>query len=128
MAYTFNKTVEGSFDEVKNIVIDALKAEKFGVISEINFSGIIKTKLEKDIQRYEILGACSPKFAFEAVMEDEDMGAFLPCNVTLNEKEEGKVKVSIVNPIPYMMAVENEKVKALASEVADALKRVSESL
>jgi|LGOV01.1.fsa_nt_gb uncharacterized protein (DUF302 family) len=128
MSYTFNKVVKGSFEEVKEKLVEVLKAEKFGIITEINMQATVKNKLDKDMQRYEILGACSPKYAYDAVMIDEDMGAFLPCNITLNEKADGEIKVSIVNPIPYMLAVKNEKIQGIASEVAEAMKRVSESL
>jgi uncharacterized protein (DUF302 family) len=128
MKYTFNKIVKGSFDEVKGNVIEALKAEKFGIITEINMSGTVKNKLDIDMPRYEILGACSPKHAYDSVMADEDMGAFLPCNISLSEKENGEVKVSVVNPVPYLAAVENTEVKEIVSEIAEAMKRVSDSL
>lgn len=128
MSYTFNKVVKGSFDDVKGKVIEALKIEKFGVITEINLSGTVKNKLDIEMPRYEILGACSPKHAYESVMADEDMGAFLPCNISLADKGNGEVKVSVVNPTPYMHAVENEKVQKIASEISDAMKRVSDSL
>lgn len=128
MSYTFNKIVKGSFDEVKGRVIDALKAEKFGVVTEVQLSSTIKNKLDIDIPRYEILGACSPQHAYNSIIADEDMGAFLPCNISLNEKSNGEVKVSVVNPIVYMQGVDNANVKNIASEVADSLKRVSESL
>ncbi len=127
MSYTFNKIVKGSFDEVKGRVIEALKAEKFGVITEVNLSGTVKNKLDIDMPRYEILGACSPKHAYNSVMADEDMGAFLPCNISLNEKGNGKVKVSVVNPITYLQSVENKEVQSIANEIASAMKRVSES-
>ena len=128
MSYTFNKIVKGSFDEVKEKVTEALKIEKFGVITEINLSGTVKNKLDLYIPRYEILGACSPMHAYETVMADEDMGAFLPCNVSLNEKVNGGVKVSIVNPITYLQAVDNKEVQKIASEIASSMKRVYESL
>lgn len=128
MSYTFNKVVKGSFDEVKDKVIEALKAEKFGIITEVNLSGTVKNKLDLDMPRYEILGACSPKHAYNSVMADEDMGAFLPCNISLNEKGNNEIKVSIVNPINYLQAVENNEVQGIANEVASAMKRISESL
>jgi len=128
MSYTFNKIVKGSFDEVKEKVIEALKAEKFGIVTEINLSGTVKNKLDVDMPRYEILGACSPMHAYNSVIADENIGAFLPCNISLNEKNNGEVKVSIVNPIPYMQAVDNKEVQEIASEIANVMKRVSDSL
>jgi len=128
MTYTFNKIVKGSFDEVKEKVIEVLKLEKFGVVTEINLSGTIKNKLDIVMPRYEILGVCSPKYAYDSVMADEDMGAFLPCNISLNEKQNEEVKVSVVNPVPYLSAVENAEVKKIALEVGEIMKRVSDSL
>ena len=128
MKYTFNKVVSGTFDEVKTKVIEALKAEKFGIITEINMSGTVKNKMGVDMHRYEVLGACSPKHAYNAVMADDDMGAFLPCNISLSEKVAGEIKVSIVNPMPYMHAVENKDVQKIALEVTEVLKRVSDNL
>ena len=126
--YTFNKVVKGSFDDVKGKVIEALKAEKFGIITEIKLSGTVKNKLDIDMPRYEILGACSPMHAYNSVMADEDIGAFLPCNISLSDKGNGEVKVSVVNPNIYMQAVENKEVQNIAAEVAVAMKRVSDSL
>ncbi|MCK5781961.1 MAG: DUF302 domain-containing protein [Flavobacteriales bacterium] len=128
MTYTFNKLVKGSFEEVKIKVIDSLKSEKFGIITEVQLNKIIKNKLNVDMPRYEILGACSPKHAYDAIMADEDMGAFLPCNITLMEKGEGEISISIVNPIPYMHSVDNKEVQVIANEVSEILKRVSDIL
>ncbi len=128
MSYTYNKLVKGSFDEVKEKVIESVKIEKFGIITEINFSGIVKNKIEKEMPRYEILGACSPKIAYNVVSADEEVGAFLPCNITLMDKGNGEIKVSIVNPVVYMQAVENKEVLKIAEEVGEVMKRISDSL
>ena len=128
MSYTFNKTIAGNFDEVKALVIETLKEEKFGVITEINVQATMKEKLDKDMHRYEILGACNPGYAFKAISADEDMGAFLPCNVTLSEKVAGEIKVSIVNPIPMISMNDNKEIKEFANEVSVALKKVHDKL
>jgi len=128
MSYTFNKIVKGSFDEVREKVIAALNAEKFGIVTDINMSGTVKNKLDIDMPRYEIIGACSPKDAYDSVMADEDMGAFLPCNITLHDKGNGEIKVSIIDPIAYLQPVENEVVKNIASKVADSMRKVYDSL
>lgn len=128
MSFTFNKIVEGNFQEVKERVIEALKAEKFGVITHINVQATIKEKLDKDMMPYEILGACSPGHAYKAVHADDEIGAFLPCNVTLSEKVAGQIKVSIVNPLAMMEMIDNKEVKEMATEVSLALKRVHDSL
>jgi len=128
MSYTINKIVKGSFDEVKGKVVEALKTVKFGVITEINMSGTVKNKLGLDMPRYEIIGACSPKHAYDSVLADEDMGAFLPCNITISDKGNGDIKVSVVDPIVYLQAVDNAEVKKIAEEVAESLRKVSDSL
>lgn len=128
MSYTFNKTIKGSFEDVKNNVIEALKDEQFGIITEINMQATIKKKLNKDMQRFEILGACNPKYAYEAVMTDENLGVFLPCNITLSEHKNNEIKVAITDPIPYMSCVNDEKVSMMAKKISETLKRVSDKL
>ena len=128
MKYVFNKIVEGTFEDVKSKLIESLKLEKFGVITNIDLSGIVKGKLGLEMKRYEILGACNPKYAYDAVKEDDDMGAFLPCNISLSENGAGTIKVSIVNPIPYMSSVESKEVQNIAELVSKAMGRVSDSL
>ena len=87
-----------SFDDAIQRTTEALKAEGFGIITEIDMQATFKNKLDVDFRPYRILGACNPKLAHSALMSDAEVGMLLPCNVTVTEIEAGVVEVSAVNP------------------------------
>ncbi|HHL52888.1 MAG TPA: DUF302 domain-containing protein [Flammeovirgaceae bacterium] len=128
MKYYYNKTVEGDFEQVIEKVTEALKTEGFGVLTEIDFSGTIKKKLDKDMPAYRILGACNPNFAYKAYQAEDKIGTMLPCNVIVQDAGDGKVEVSAVNPIASMMGIENDTLADVAGEVKSKLERVIDSL
>ncbi len=129
MSYTIDKIVkEKEFDEVINAVIEELKKEGFGIITEINVRDTLKEKLDVDFRKYRILGACNPKFAYEALKIEGKIGAMLPCNVVVQEKENNEIEVSAIDPVNSMASVENDELKTLASEVKEKLKRVIENI
>ncbi len=128
MKYYYNKIVEGDFEQVIEKVTEALKTEGFGVLTEIDFSGTIKKKLDKDMPAYRILGACNPNFAYKAYQAEDKIGTMLPCNVIVQDAGDGKVEVSAVNPIASMMGIENDTLADVAGEVKSKLERVIDSL
>lgn len=128
MSYYYNKTVAGKFDEVIGKVREALKSEGFGVLTEIDFSGTIKTKLDKDIPAYRILGACNPGFAYEAYQAEDKIGTMLPCNVIVQDAGNGNIEVSAVNPIASMMGVQNNSLTEIAEAVKNKLERVIDAI
>ena len=128
MNYYYNKTVSGSFDEVIEKVTDELKNEGFGVLTEIDFSGTIKKKLDKDMPAYRILGACNPGFAYKAYQSEDKIGTMLPCNVIVQDAGNGNIEVSAVNPIASMMGVGNDSLGEVAGVVKDKLERVIDAL
>ena len=128
MSYHFSKTLKGDFDELTAKVTDALKEEGFGVLTEIDVQKTLKNKIGVDFRRYHILGACNPHFAHQALQAEDKIGVMLPCNVILQDKGEGNVEISAVDPIASMQAVENESLGAVATEVQAKLKRVIDSL
>lgn len=128
MNYYYNKTVSGSFDQVIEKVTEELKNEGFGVLTEIDFSGTIKKKLDKDIPAYRILGACNPDFAYKAYQSEDKIGTMLPCNVIVQDAGNGNIEVSAVNPIASMMGVGNDNLGEVAGEVKDKLERVIDAL
>ena len=128
MSYYYNKTVAGEFDQVIEKVTAELKNEGFGVLTEIDFSGTVKKKLDKDMPAYRILGACNPGFAYEAYQAEDKIGTMLPCNVIVQDAGNGNVEVSAVNPIASMVGVENESLAAIAGEVKIKLERVIDAL
>ena len=88
----------------------------------------LKKKINVDFKKYKILGACNPHFANKALKSEDKIGVFLPCNVVVEEHENGAIEVSAVNPIASMISVENELLGGLATEVKDKLFRVIENL
>jgi uncharacterized protein (DUF302 family) len=128
MAYHNTKTVNYSFDEALIKIADELKKEGFGILSEIDVKETLKKKLDVDFRKYKILGACNPPFAHKALQIEENLGVLLPCNIAVQEKENGEVQISFINPMESMQVVQNEKLVEIASEVSNKLKKVLESL
>jgi len=124
MSYYFSKTMNDDFDTVIYKVTEALKKEGFGILTEIDVQETLKKKLDVDFRKYKILGACNPHFAHQALLEEPFIGTMLPCNVIVQQYEDGKVEVSAVDPVASMMAVQNEKLKAVADEVREKLRNV----
>lgn len=117
-----------TYDTMLEEVPAALKEEGFGVLTEIDVASVMKEKLDKNLRPYKILGACNPEFAFKALSEENKIGTMLPCNVVVQELENGNVEVAVVDPMGSMQAVENEDLAAIASEVQERLIKVLESL
>jgi len=129
MSYYFNKVLIGSnFDEAIEKVAAELKKEGFGILNEIDIQETLKKKIDVDFKKYKILGACNPHFAHKALMSEDKIGVFLPCNVVVEEHENGDVEVSIVDPIASMSAVENKELGVLASEIQQKLMNVINNL
>lgn len=128
MAYYNSKVVKYSFDETLAKVVEELKKEGFGVLTEIDVKETLKKKLQVDFRRYKILGACNPAFAYKALQTEENLGVLLPCNVVVQEKDDHTIQVSVVNPMESMEAVKNELLGEVASEVSAKLKRVLENM
>lgn len=116
------------FEEAIDKATEALKEEGFGVLTEIDIKGTLKKKLDVDFRNYRILGACNPGYAYEALQAENNIGLMLPCNVIVQETEQGEVEVSAIDPVASMQAVENEKLDGVASEVRALLKKVIERL
>ncbi|GAB1451898.1 DUF302 domain-containing protein [Draconibacterium sp.] len=129
MSYYFNKTLKNSsFDEAVEKVTAELKKEGFGVLTEIDVKETLKKKIDVDFKKYKILGACNPHFAHKVLTSEDKIGVFLPCNVVVEEHENGEVEVSAVDPVASMAAVDNKNIEGLATEVQHKLKKVIENL
>jgi len=124
MTYHNSKTVSYSFDDAIQKVTDELKKEGFGILTEIDVKETFKKKLDVDFRKYKILGACNPPFAYKALQAEETLGVLLPCNVVVQEKEEGKIQVSVVNPMESMKAVQNPALEEIAAQVSEKLQIV----
>ncbi len=126
--YYFSKTVSAGFDEAVKRTTDALKAEGFGIISEIDVKKTLKEKIGVDFRNYRILGACNPKLAHEALQLEDKVGTMLPCNVVVQEVGSGKTEVSAIDPVASMQAINNAKLRDAAERVQGMLRKVVESL
>ena len=117
MSYSFSKTISSSFDDAIERTKDELEKEGFGVLTEIDVRATLKEKLDVDFQNYRILGACNPSFAYKALQAEKKIGTMLPCNVVVQERAEGYIEVSAVDPTESMKAIDNPDLAAIAGEV-----------
>ncbi len=117
MSYYIAKTSARAFDSVVADVIERLKAEGFGVLTDIDIQATLKTKIGAEMSKYRILGACNPKFAHEALKLEDRLGVLLPCNVIVRETADGKVEVASVDPVNAMERTGNPALAATAVEV-----------
>ncbi len=129
MKYYFNKILKTKdFEKAIEQVKEELSKEGFGVLTEIDVKETLKKKIDADFKKYRILGACNPHFAFKSLQKEDKIGVFLPCNVIVEEHDNGEIEVSAVDPIASMMSVANESLGEIATEVQQKLKRVIENL
>jgi len=129
MSYYFSKILKNkTFDEAITLTTAELKKEGFGILTEISIDKTLKSKIDVDFKKYTILGACNPKFAYEALKSEDKIGVFLPCNFVVEAHENGDIEVSAVDPIASMSSVKNEKLGKLAIEIQAKLKRVIQNL
>lgn len=128
MNYHITKKVNYSYQDALEKTRAALGSEGFGVISEIDLKEKFKEKLDVDFREYKILGACNPKLAYQAIGQEDKIGVMLPCNVLVQEHENGEVEVTAINPMESMSAIGNADLEAIAKDVSQKLKTVIESI
>src|ERR1035437_8474131 len=124
MQYYVAKTVSGGFSATIKRVIESLKAEGFGVLTEIDVKATMKKKLDIDFRDYRILGACNPPLAHQALTADDKIGTMLPCNVIVQDLGGGQIEVAAINPAVSMEHVGNQALKTIAASVTGKPKRV----
>ncbi len=127
-SFGFGKVVDGSFDEAIDKVVRELGEEGFGVLADIDVAAKMKEKLDRDMPRYRILGACNPMLAWQAIEAVPDIGLLLPCNVLVREDDEGRVTVSFMDPESVMGLVDQPGIAELGGDVRGRLQRVCERL
>jgi uncharacterized protein (DUF302 family) len=115
------------YEQAISRATDALKAEGFGVLTEIDVKATMKKKLDVDFRRYVILGACNPPLAHKALSASLDIGLLLPCNVIVYEEGEGSV-VSLVDPMSMMRMTGVKGLDEMAQEARQRLERVRDTL
>jgi uncharacterized protein (DUF302 family) len=121
MTYGIRRELQGTYDEAITRVPEALKAEGFGILSEIDIQSTLKQKLGVDFRRYTILGACNPPLAHEALTTDLEIGLMLPCNVIVYEADNKRAVVVAIDPTTTMAATGEAKLTELANTVKDKL-------
>ncbi|MCF8177210.1 MAG: DUF302 domain-containing protein [Sulfuritalea sp.] len=126
--YGFGKSVEMGFDDTITKVTAELQKEGFGILTEIDVAATMKKKLDFDMPRYRILGACNPPLAKRAITAEPTIGLLLPCNVVVREDSAGAVQVEFLNPAMMGQMTDNPDVGVLGSEVSEKLQRVMNAL
>ena len=126
--YTFGTTVAQPIAEVRPRVEAALKAEGFGVLTEIDVAATLKAKLGIERPPYLILGACNPTLAHAALEADPSIGALLPCNVVLRENEAGMTAVEVLDPVVALSIADKPSILSIANEARERLSRVVDAL
>ncbi len=109
------------FNQAIEKVTEALQQEGFGILTQVDVKETLKKKLDVDFRPYRILGACNPPFAYKALKAEKNIGTMLPCNVVVQEIEDGIIEVVAVNPIASMLAVKNPELIKIAAEIQNKL-------
>jgi uncharacterized protein (DUF302 family) len=128
MSYYFSKKLHVTFEKAMSRVIEELRLEGFGILTEIDVTETLKRKLNVDFPKYTILGACNPPFAYRALQAEPKIGTMLPCNVIVQELADGEIEVSAVDPLASMQAIQNKELQSIAQEIQMKLKKVIEHL
>ena len=128
MSYHFSKKLDLPFDQAVARVMEALKREGFGILTDIDVKATLKSKLGEEFRPYRILGACNPQLAFRALQLEDKIGAMLPCNVIVQEHPGDGVEVSAVDPVASMQAIGNPALAEVAKEVQAKLRRIVNEL
>ena len=122
MTYYFSRTLPIGHAEAVKRTTEALAREGFGIITQIDVKSTFKAKIGVDFRNYQILGACNPKLAHEALSLEDKIGTMLPCNVVVQDTDDGKVEIAAIDPVASMAAVDNPRLKEAAMAVREKLK------
>lgn len=126
--FVLRKVVETSYEDTLARIPEALKAEGFGVLTEIDVQSTLKQKLGIDFRKYRILGACNPPLAHKALTTEIDLGVMLPCNVIVYEGDDGKTVVSAIDPVQTIASIGTPALREIADTVQQKLAKVLQQL
>jgi uncharacterized protein (DUF302 family) len=124
----FTKFTDKSFDDAITHVTSILKEHGFGIITEIDVKETLKNKIDVDFRQYRILGACNPSFAHKALLTEDKAGIMMPCNVIVQQHDNGKVEITIINPDAAAGNINNPALEDFACEVTKELRKVYREL
>ncbi|MEE9494586.1 MAG: DUF302 domain-containing protein [Gammaproteobacteria bacterium] len=119
--YSFNVTLKKPYADAYDILMGALQAEKFGVVSDINVQAVLKNKMDVDYPGYRILGACKPGIAKQIADADPDAGVLLPCSILIRETQDGNSVIAFMDPVEVLGLSESKTVHTLAAEAKQEL-------
>ena len=126
--YYINKKLKLNFSDAEKKVREELQKEGFGILTDIDIKEKLKEKLDVEFRQYKILGACNPPFAYKALLAEDKIGTMLPCNVIIQETDDGGVEVAAIDPFASMQAVNNDALNDIATEIRDKLANVISGL
>ena len=126
--YSFSTSLQGDIETIEQQLIEALQAEGFGILTEIDVQATFKKKLNIDSRPYKILGACNPPLAHQALTAEPDIGLLLPCNVVIREEQDKSITVAFMDPAAVFTLVGQEGIQPLAEEVKARLERVRDAI
>ena len=122
MEYGYKRVINDSFESVEIKAREMLAEQGFGVLTEVNVKNTLKEKLDIDFGKYQILGACNPPLAFEALSSELGVGLFMPCNVVVWENEDKSTTVASIDAKTMSDLIQNDQINALAERVNALLK------
>lgn len=128
LSYSFGVRVGAPVETIRPAVEAALRAEGFGVLTEIDVQSTLKEKIGADFRRYKILGACNPPLALRALEAELEVGLMLPCNVIVYEDDQGKAVVVAIDPVQTIASTGSPALQAVAAEVKQKLSLALEQL
>ncbi len=126
--YEFNMTLSGSFNDVKETLLDVLMQEQMGIVSEIDVQASLKKKIDLSIPSYQIIGTCNPKLASQIIEDEPNAGALLPCNIVIREEVPGTIVISFMDPVAVLGLSDSNVVNEIAGIVREKLQRVAANL